>query len=226
MDIQMSELDGYTTATALRARERGHRTPIVAMTGSLGPEARDRCLQAGMDDYLPKPIDLANLCAMVEGWTLGAADWEPASKAEEEDGNGAQHDRPAIMAIVGAEPDTSPPVLDVARLEESCLGIAELRESLLHAFINDVRPRLERLSDSVRAGDGRRLQFEAHGLRGMCLTIGTSACARIFTELETMGRDGRLVEAKAMLLRAVGEVERAERTIGEHMRGLEQSKAA
>ncbi|HEY3216201.1 MAG TPA: response regulator [Candidatus Eisenbacteria bacterium] len=208
MDLQMADLDGYTTATAMRARERGHRTPIVAMSSHTGPGARERCIETGMDDYLPKPIDLAELCALVEGWTVGAANWEPANRTEPA---AAPRGRPAITAVVG--PDVSPPVLDIARLEESCLGIAELRESLLQAFLRDVRPRLERLSAAANADDGRRLHFEAHGLRGMCLTIGTSACARVFGELETLGREGRLGEVKRMIQRAEAEIDRAEREI-------------
>ena len=221
LDLQMADLDGYTTATALRARERGHRTPIVAMSGHTGPGARERCIEAGMDDYLSKPIELAELCDLVEGWTVGAANWEPANRTEQA---AAPRDRPAITAVVA--PDMSPPVLDVARLEESCLGIAELRESLLQAFLRDVRPRLERLSAAASAEDSRQVQFEAHGLRGTCLTIGTSACARVFGELESMGSEGRLSEAKRMLQRAADEVDRAERELQAYRRKLGEARSS
>ena len=220
MDSQMSDLDGYQTATALRARERGQHTPIVGMGGG----ARERSIEAGMDDHLVKPIDLAELCTLVEGWTVGAANWEPVAKAPDAE---VARGKPEITAVIASSDPL--PALDVARLEESCMGMEDLRESLLDAFLNDVRPRVDRLAEAIQAGDGRRLRFESHGLRGMCLTIGTAACARVFAELETMGREGRLFEARAMLQRAQTEVERAQRRIEayrEELRSAPEPRAA
>jgi signal transduction histidine kinase/ActR/RegA family two-component response regulator len=73
MDIQLPELDGLQATRAMRAREQGHRTPIVALTAhALGGE-RERCLAAGMDDYLTKPVTQEVLGAMLSRWIAGEA---------------------------------------------------------------------------------------------------------------------------------------------------------
>ena len=93
------------------------------------------------------------------------------------------------------------------------MGIPALRESLLHTFLTDVRPRLERLGLAVTGRDPRRIEFEAHGLKGMCLTLGATTCAELFAELERMGREQALDLAPSLLKRAHLEVTLTERYI-------------
>jgi CheY-like chemotaxis protein len=68
MDCNMPGLDGYAATAQIRALERDRRTPILAMTANDSPEDRDTCLQAGMDDYLVKPIQAAIVLAAIERW--------------------------------------------------------------------------------------------------------------------------------------------------------------
>ncbi len=71
LDVALPDMDGYRVAQSIRAREQqsGRHTPIIAVTGKMMPGDRERCLAAGMDDYLTKPVDLGELCARVERWT-------------------------------------------------------------------------------------------------------------------------------------------------------------
>jgi CheY-like chemotaxis protein len=75
MDVQMPEMDGFEATAAIRTFEapRGGRLPIVAMTAHAMKGDRERCLDAGMDDYLPKPLDVADLEAILRQLTPAAA---------------------------------------------------------------------------------------------------------------------------------------------------------
>jgi CheY-like chemotaxis protein/HPt (histidine-containing phosphotransfer) domain-containing protein len=320
MDIRLPDGDGYALAGTLRSSESpGRRVPIVAMTGSAGPGEREKCLAAGMDEYLPKPVDLGLLCRVVENLTgMGSdLDAEPAGAAPSREAADpgkvtvAADDAPLLRELEAAEAelsgvrgqgarveteagldDTPPrrfegfagthaaeiletgcagqpaeaaalarnefqavaaeaaaarvaglsptvdslssadvlpldgdllrdeittgvphPALDLERLEETCMGIPALRESLLNTFLSDVRPRLEQLGLAVNGREARRVEFEAHGLKGMCATVGAAACAELFAELERVGREKTLEQAAPLLKRAYLEVTRTERYI-------------
>ena len=105
------------------------------------------------------------------------------------------------------------PALDLEQLEAACMGLPALRSSLLHTFLHDVTSRLDRLRHAFDAPDGRRVEFEAHGLKGMCATIGANGCVMLFTEIESRAREDRLADAKVLLQPVVAEVERTEQFI-------------
>jgi protein-histidine pros-kinase len=74
MDVQMPRLDGWEAAARIRASERGARVPIVALTAHAMAGDRERCLQAGMDDYLSKPVQLARLHEVMARWLTARAE--------------------------------------------------------------------------------------------------------------------------------------------------------
>ena len=97
------------------------------------------------------------------------------------------------------------------------MGVPALRNSLLQAFLSDVRPRFARLRDAVKADHARRVEFEAHGLVGMCRTIGAAAAGAVCAEIEQLAESEGLGRAGALLPRAEQEIARAE----EHIRRLD-----
>jgi PAS domain S-box-containing protein len=240
MDMQMPDLDGCRTTSAIRARERGSwRTPIIGLTANADHKPdRDRCLASGMDLVLGKPINLEQLTATVEKYTS-------------RDGRAAEPERPGQTPTrltvvsshfdapgVGAAPSTPPPIrlakpvpldggpvvvevpklpdgpaLDLEQLEMACMGLPALRASLLHTFLNDMPGRLDRLQQAFDAADPRRLEFEAHGLKGMCATIGALGCVLLFGEIEDCARDDLATEARVLLQPARDEVQRTEQFI-------------
>lgn len=241
LDIQIPDKDGFALAVEMRELETRMGlppTPLVAMTGHAGPADRDRCLAAGMDDYLPKPVDLELLCKTVGRWTGG----------EVVDCTDSVHDDDKIKVIAQLagdayaprEPEIEPlrmltpaevarlesgasivelvqPMprepLDMAQLEAMCMGIPALRDTLLNTFLTEIRPRLERMIEAHAARDARRIEFEAHSLKGMAATIGATACAEIFSDLEDLAREDRLVGLAPHFKHAVLEVYRAEKFI-------------
>jgi signal transduction histidine kinase/DNA-binding response OmpR family regulator/HPt (histidine-containing phosphotransfer) domain-containing protein len=248
MDIHLPDGDGYTLTRELRLCEAaGCRAPIVAMTGDIEPGDRDKCIAAGMDEYIPKPVDLGLLCRVVNRLTGGEADTggeasvvapsrdtaDPGRVAVAVDDASLLHEieaagmAPTVTSLSSADvmpldedplrdelaTDMPRPALDLARLEETSLGIPALRDSLLSTFLNDVRPRLEQLALAVNGRDAHRVEFEAHGLKGMCATVGATACAELFAQLERMGREPALDLAPSLLKRAHLEVTRTERYI-------------
>jgi len=114
-------------------------------------------------------------------------------------------------ADVPAVPDG--PAIDLEQLEAACMGLPALRSSLLHTYLIDVPGRLERLRFAFDANDLRRVEFEAHGLRGMCATIGASGCTVLFGEMEERARADRLADARALLEPAIEEALRTEQFI-------------
>jgi HPt (histidine-containing phosphotransfer) domain-containing protein len=93
------------------------------------------------------------------------------------------------------------------------MGLPALRSSLLHTFMIDVPGRLERLRFAFDANDLRRVEFEAHGLRGMCATIGATGCTVLFAEMEDRARADRLPAARLLLEPAIDEAHRTEQFI-------------
>ncbi len=101
LDLQLPDGNGYEVVAELRKREaaQGHpRTPIVAMTADINPGTREKCLVAGMDDYLSKPVDLEALCACVTHWLLTSGDAAPEAGAERADTPKSEAPRSAAPA--------------------------------------------------------------------------------------------------------------------------------
>ena len=234
MDMQMPDLDGCRTTAAIRARERGAwRTPIIGLTANADHKPdRERCVAAGMDDVLGKPVQLEQLTRTVEKYTSRdgrAGDTEtapsspprltvvsshfdaPSATESAAAKPAAKRARPAAAEALEIEIPEIPdgPAIDLEQLDTACMGLPALRASLLHTFLHDVPTRVERITQAMDAGDARRVEFESHGLKGMCATIGAGGCAMLFGEIESLARDDRAAEARVLLQPAIHEVHRA-----------------
>jgi len=165
MDCQMPVMDGYSATGEIRAREQGaRRLPIVAMTAhALGGE-RERCLAAGMDDYLAKPVRIADLKQKVDYWcsvdhaTVVAAVETPAP--------------PAAPAGVSGES-----AIDRATLDELREVMGDDLDELIGAYLDDTARRLEELHQAID-GQPDVLVAVAHTLKGSSANVG----ARCFAE--------------------------------------------
>jgi two-component system, sensor histidine kinase and response regulator len=171
MDVQMPEMDGLSAAAAIRERERetGKHIPIIALTAHAMQGDRERCLAAGMDGYLSKPLRAGPLRAALHDW--GVEDGPPPPEAA----------------------TTQPPggrSLFAESLAESCGNDPRLISEVVGLMLKGTPKRLERLEAALTAGDGRQVSWEAHGLKGAFLTVGAEILAGACEELMALGNLG------------------------------------
>jgi HPt (histidine-containing phosphotransfer) domain-containing protein len=118
------------------------------------------------------------------------------------------------------------PAIDLEQLNLSCMSLPALRASMLHTYLGDVIPRLQRLEDAIETGDLERAGSEARGLRGMCGTIGATACTIVFGEMEERARAERLADVARLLPFGLDQVRRTEEFIARFERIVSSDAAA
>ncbi len=171
MDVQMPEMGGFEATQMIRAHERttgASRLPIIAMTAHAMKGDRERCLAAGMDEYLTKPLDSRKLCQVVEEMAAGKA---PAAGE--------------------TGPDVSDQVL--ARVG----GDRELLAEISRLFVDDAPRHLEQIRRALDARDGELLRRAAHGLKGAAANFDADRVVTAARELEDIGRSGQFGEHEA-----------------------------
>ncbi|HYT26813.1 MAG TPA: response regulator, partial [Actinomycetota bacterium] len=185
MDCRMPEMDGYLATAEIRRREpASRRLPVIAMTASACEEVRERCLAAGMDDCVAKPIMVADLEAVLARWVPDRATAPPAAGPAE-----------------APEPAPAP---GPAEASESAL-----RTSLAGALLAGAPADLADLRAAVGRGDARAVRFGAHRLKGATATLGVDGMAALCDELETLARAGELTAAGDLLGRLEQELDHA-----------------
>ena len=182
MDLQMPVMDGIEATSAIRDRERGsdRRIRIVAMTAHAMESDRQRCLDAGMDDYISKPVNPGALFAVVE--QAG----RPADAVPPGSGPDADADRPGAMAS-----------FDEAELLERTSGSAEIAAEVMRLFLDDCPVRLSAIEAAVRSGDAEELRLAAHALKGAAGNLSATGTCQAADALERIGAEGRMDAAAA-----------------------------
>jgi CheY-like chemotaxis protein len=175
MDVQMPVMGGLEATAEIRRREResGTRTRIVAMTAHAMRGDRDRCLAAGMDDYLSKPIDPTALFAMVE------------------------EEAPAPIQLELVAPDGLRTAVDMDAVMRRLSGDRDLFNEVAQLFLEDCPRRLEIIDSAVASADLGQIRFAAHALKGAAGNLSAAGLVAAATSLEACGSDGRIQEAGA-----------------------------
>ena len=203
MDIQMPTLDGLTATEQIRAREvstaRGH-TPIVAMTAHAMEGDRERCLEAGMDDYVSKPLRPADLFEAILRAT-GVASGPPPEPARIA---ATVSDHAEAVAVV----DEAPPVFDRRSALERIGGDGDLLQELTALFLDDVPARLQALQEAIDAGDAATVRREAHGIKGAAANLSAEETRAVALELEKLGEGEQMEAAPAAYEELAGALER------------------
>ena len=185
MDVQMPQMSGLEATVAIRARETGtgRHVRIIAMTAHAMAGDRDRCLGAGMDGYLTKPIAPSVLFAAVEAPDGTAPVQDPAPVAA-----------PALPESLG--------VVDRASVLRRFGGDEDLYAEVAALFLEDCPARLAALADALAAHDAGQVRFVAHALKGAAANLSAGALVEAATRLEQLalaGAAGDLADAARLL---------------------------
>ncbi len=181
MDVQMPVMDGLEATAAIRTREKvsGKHVPIVAMTAHAMAGDRDRCLAAGMDEYIAKPVHGPELLRLLERFAPPSAPLRS----------------PVRASIPTAAPRTDMPVFDRETALDRVNGEAELLDEVIELFLTDAPNRLAEVRTALEQGDPNRLQIAAHSLKGAAGYVGADRTSAQAHKLEDLGRRGELSQA-------------------------------
>jgi two-component system sensor histidine kinase/response regulator len=183
MDVQMPELDGFETTAAIRAQERttGRHLPIIAMTAHAMKGDQERCLAAGMDSYVAKPVKTEELYAAVQQVLKGK--------------------------VSAVSMPTEPPIDLIAALH-TVDGDKDLLSDIAEIFRHDYPRHLEALGEAVSRKDALQIEYTAHSLKGALATLSATTAYSLAAELETMGQTAQLAGASAVIDKLEGELAR------------------
>ena len=178
MDIEMPRMDGYEATRAIRLDTRFADIPIIAMTAHAMSGVREKCLDAGMNDHLSKPIDPSELCATLVRWIKPKVRETSAPHSAESDKRDA-HDLPDQM-----------PDLDIATALKRLGGSRKLLKKLLINFADDYSDITEILRKALDKGDIEYIRRTAHTIKGVAGNIGADKLSEVAAELETASVNG------------------------------------
>jgi len=181
MDVQMPEMDGIAATKLIRHRESkiGSHIPIVAMTAHAMQGDREKCVVAGMDDYISKPMSAETLYRVIESLT-GNDDCKDIAE--------------------------QPGCLDLSNAIRAVDGDKELLKSLADEFLDDVPERLDEIRGLIECGNARQLERSAHSLKGSVISFGAQNAYELAQQLETMGREAQMEGACIILDKLTNEM--------------------
>jgi CheY-like chemotaxis protein/HPt (histidine-containing phosphotransfer) domain-containing protein len=207
MDCQMPDMDGYTATQTIREAEsqgmlvgRGsRRIPIIALTANAIKGDREQCLDAGMDDYISKPLDPKQLIKLIEANL--AKDRSPGIID-------SPREAPAENPTSTVEPKSSDAPFDAEGLSKRYGGDSALVRKLITRFLEQFSRDLDTLEKHVSGGDARHIADVAHGLKGAAAYLSCERVQQIARQLEEMGHEQDLTPASQCLLELKLEMER------------------
>ncbi|WP_395792621.1 ATP-binding protein [Aquimonas sp.] len=223
MDCQMPVMDGYTASRERRRIEAQSglaRIPIIAMTANAMIGDREKCLDAGMDDYLTKPLDRQKLTATLTHW-MQQSPYRSSAVAAAAAPSAAPAARQAMPHAGAAGPRAAPPApAPVAVATGPALDqtvVEDLREvmgdeflSLIRVFLEDTPRTLERLQAAAAAGDIPPMVAAAHSLKSTSANLGALELSELARQIEHGGRAGTLNNPSVVAARLVAEFIRVE----------------
>jgi CheY-like chemotaxis protein/HPt (histidine-containing phosphotransfer) domain-containing protein len=215
MDVQMPELDGLETTRRIRQRQQDpsavahfHRPiMIVAMTANAMHGDREKCVAAGMDDYIPKPVRPEAIQELIE--RAGSKIFAPEGRA------------PSSPSSPSATPVAENIVpVDMARLSEFSGDMEDGFRELVDLYLTQTTQQLEQLRVAVDNGNGERVNRLAHSCAGASATCGMVAIVPLLRRLEQLGAENSLADAPQVFLSVAAEFDRIRTFLQTHPKFL------
>jgi len=187
MDVQMPEMGGFEATAAIRRQEAGtgRHIPIVALTAHAMKGDRERCMAAGMDGYLAKPVQRDELRETIQQLAANRAAAERAAAPREE-----------------------PPESDEAALLKRFGGDRKFLRGMVRIFLGDVPKRLAEIRTAIQGSDCEHLRTASHALKGSAANFVSKPAVEAAYQLELMGREQNLTDVEAGYARLEEEIAR------------------
>ena len=207
MDCQMPIMDGLTATRAIRERERrngndhSRRIPIIALTANAVKGDRERCMDAGMDGYISKPINPDLLITEIQNLLQIAS--SEAQEASESTEVAEPADATPVELQTAVEEAYMQPVLhspfDLTNLVQRCMGDPDFAVRILEKFAKRAVEDIAKLKEAVQQLDADQVSRQAHSIKGAAANLCAEELRRLAAELETIGRSGKLTAEAATL---------------------------
>jgi signal transduction histidine kinase/DNA-binding response OmpR family regulator len=188
MDVNMPGVDGLEATRQIQAAWGKRSPPIIALTAAATDDDRARCMEAGMDDFLTKPLQVSALAQALEKWTTGLA--------------GTPSIPPAASAPSSALNLNDSPLFDDSRLREFIEfddKDRSMTREVIKLFVADAPQRLQEIEKAMAQGNDQALKSAAHALKGAASNIGAVALQQACSHIEAFALAGDLASAKQPL---------------------------
>ena len=208
MDCQMPEMDGYEAAAQIRdpqSNVRNHDISIIAMTAHTMRGDREKCLEAGMNDYLPKPVDPWALAEMLEKWLTG----------KDEAAAGTSEPQGTNESASGRREETVVPIFDKAAIMRRLMDDEELARTLVQDFLQDIPMQTQRLKGFLDTADLPAARRLAHSIKGAAANLGGERLQAAAFELENACQAGNLDAVKGLMQELQTQLERFQEAVEE-----------
>ncbi len=227
MDVQMPEMDGLSATREIRRLEREPgrlkptrrdrpRLPVIAMTAGAMQQDRNLCLEAGMDDYLDKPVNPMKLAGKLAEWlpeAVGVPGGEPGGEPDMPRGQDPMS-RPHPSQPAHGTPRAAP-IWDRAAFMERLMHDEELANDVLQATMNTLPQRIEGLRAALAMGDAPGARLQAHTIKSMAETLGCSGMGAVAAAMEKAAKVGELETVRARMDALRAEFERLQKAVGD-----------
>jgi signal transduction histidine kinase/CheY-like chemotaxis protein/HPt (histidine-containing phosphotransfer) domain-containing protein len=176
MDVQMPEMNGLEATRRIRdphSAVRNPAIPIIAMTANAMQGDREKCIEAGMNDYVSKPINIKTLAEKLAQWLLAEHGLKTPQSAE-------------------AAPSSQRPVYNGQSFLDRLMGDTEIAKTVIEVFLEDIPKQIESMKQSLKTSDAETIERIAHSIKGAAANISGEALCELAAEIEKACKDGRL----------------------------------